>query len=147
MFNSKNNSTIRRDKKLKFLCFLTSASLLLGGTLNAQTWLGFPEYVVEVGADPRSMISEDFNGDGFIDFVTANRGDDSVSVVLGSGNGLSQLDSNQNHVSSYSVGEKPIVLKANDFNQDGALDIVTANYGSDNISVLIGNTDNSGQSD
>jgi hypothetical protein len=42
---------------------------------------------------------------------------------------------------SYPVGPYPDAVIATDFNNDGRLDLVTANNGSSNVSVLLGNSD------
>jgi hypothetical protein len=46
---------------------------------------------------------------------------------------------------NYSVGTNPNGLRAGDLNGDGKLDLVTANYASNNTSVLLGNGDGSFQ--
>ncbi len=40
-----------------------------------------------VGANPSSVVVGDFNGDGVPDFATANFGANTVSVLLGNGDG------------------------------------------------------------
>lgn len=42
---------------------------------------------------------------------------------------------------NYPVGAFPSSILVNDFNNDGKLDLVTANYDSDNLSILLGNGD------
>ena len=39
------------------------------------------------GSYPNSLISADFNGDGFVDLATANNMANNVSVLLGNGAG------------------------------------------------------------
>jgi hypothetical protein len=41
----------------------------------------------------------------------------------------------------YTVGWDPFDVKAGDFNNDGHLDLATSNYGSNSVSVLLGNPD------
>src|SRR5262249_30690295 len=65
----------------------------------------------------------------------ANSHSDTVSVLLGNGDGSFQDAVN------YPVGLLPFNVGLGDFNGDGQLDIVTANAGSDDVSLLLGNGD------
>jgi len=69
------------------------------------------------------------------DIVTANRYRNTVSVLLGKGDGTfaAQMD--------YSPGEGPEEVALGDLNGDGKLDIVTANIDSATVSVLPGRGD------
>jgi hypothetical protein len=84
---------------------------------------------------PVSVIARDLNGDGNLDLVTANVGSDSVSVLLGEGNGKFGPHTD------FPTGRQPNSVAAGDFNGDGKLDLATANFNNDNISVLIGKGD------
>ena len=57
-----------------------------------------------------------------------------IGVVLGYGNGSFST------ITLYSTGKDsyPIAVACGDFNNDSRLDIVVANYGSDNIGVFLG---------
>jgi serine/threonine protein kinase len=79
-----------------------------------------------------AVVSADVNGDGIPDIVTANDKDGgSVCVLLGNGDGSFQK------ALRYHVGKRPRSLAVGDFNGDGALDLVVANYDSNNVSVLL----------
>jgi hypothetical protein len=86
---------------------------------------------VQVGSGPRSVTSEDVNGDGNVDLVTANSGD-KVSVLLGSGLGTFA------GARDYAVGAGPYSVATADFNRDGKVDLVTANELAGTVSVLFG---------
>ncbi len=90
-------------------------------------------HCIGVGIFPHSIVAADFDGDGFLDLATANSGSNSVSVLLGRGDGMT-FDED----SSLDVGAGPISIVAADFNRDGGLDLATANYGSHDVSVLLG---------
>jgi hypothetical protein len=75
----------------------------------------------------------DVNGDGRPDLVVANFSSNSVSVLLGNGNGTFQSAVN------FGVGSGAISVAVADVNGDGRPDLVVANYHSNTVSVLLGN--------
>lgn len=87
-----------------------------------------------VGTGPVSVIVADMNLDGRLDIVTANKEDSTISMLLGQGNGLFIPQ-----VPVLLDGEpEPWSVRGVDLNGDGVIDLVTANYRSDTISVFIG---------
>ena len=88
------------------------------------------------GKGPVSVAVADFNGDGKPDLVTANVSSNDVSVLLGLGDGTFAAEP------SFAVGKSPVsvvVAKGvTDLNGDGKPDLVTANQGSNDVSVLLG---------
>ena len=81
----------------------------------------------------------DVNQDNKLDVVTTNLQTNDIFVYPGTGDGKFILDEDKY---SFTVGASiPGALIVEDFNGDGKLDVVTGNYGSDNISVLLGNGD------
>jgi hypothetical protein len=84
------------------------------------------------GNFPSSLASADFNGDGNKDLVVTNQTSNSISVLLGTGNGSFVLANN------FNVGSQPNCAVTGDFNSDGKLDIATANQGSNDISIMLG---------
>src|ERR1035441_5626185 len=92
-----------------------------------------------VGSQPVAIGSGDFNGDGFPDRAVVNSGNDSVSILLGTGDGNFQPAVN------YTVGGFPTAIVAGDFNHDGHLDLAVANYGAvvgaGSVSILLGRGD------
>jgi hypothetical protein len=80
---------------------------------------------------------------GPLDVVTANPGSDTVSVLLGNGDGTFQP------AVQYSVGlhERPIAVAVGDFTGDGVPDLLTVdipqakNEGHNSLSLLVGNPD------
>jgi FG-GAP-like repeat len=93
-------------------------------------------------ADTASLISSvvlaDINGDGKLDLVTTSAtslNESSVSILIGDGiggfNAISKID--------FVSGLTPQAIAVADFNGDEKLDLITANYDGDNVSVLLGN--------
>ena len=95
---------------------------------------GFAGSPFAVGADPVAVAVGDFNGDGNLDIVTANSGDNTVTILLGNGSGGFTAASD----SPFAVGTNPDSVAVADFNGDGKPDIVTANTGTDDVTVLLG---------
>ena len=80
------------------------------------------------------MVVGDFNGDGVPDLATANYNGNNVTVLLGNGAGGFTPAMG----SPFPSGTSPTSLVVGDFNGDGVQDLATANYGSNNVTVLLG---------
>jgi hypothetical protein len=86
-------------------------------------------------AGARSIVSADFNRDGWPDVAHANGGRNSVTILLGyPHDGLSRA-------ADTPVGATPFDLTSADFNRDGIPDLAMANADSHSISVLLGRGD------
>jgi hypothetical protein len=114
-------------------CGPGSISILLGN--GDGTFQGPSHYSTGTNTDPYSVAVGDFNGDKIPDLAVANYATNTVSVLLGVGDGTFQT-----HV-DYPVGSEPASVAVGDFNADGKLDLVVANFHSNTVSVLLGNGD------
>ena len=90
-----------------------------------------------VGVFPVSVAVGDFNGDGVLDLAVANSVNNSVSILLGLGDGSFTADSR------FMVGRRPASVAVGDFDGDGVLDLAVANSDSSTVSVLLGVGDGS----
>src|SRR5262249_25424070 len=114
---------------------------------TAGTSLVFP-----AGNGPSKVAAGDLNGDGIPDLVVSNFLENTVSVLLGNGDGTFQAP-RQFAIGAIKTPSAPGVatqvlsfrqrrdVRLADFNGDHLLDIVVTNYDSGDISVLLGNGD------
>ncbi len=100
------------------------------GALEDHSRTLLPKYV-------NALIAGDFDGDGRLDLAAAKPyaylEPDNVTILLGNGAGGFSLER------SFPVGTQPHDLIVGDFNGDGRLDLVTANYHSADVTPLLGN--------
>jgi Bacterial Ig-like domain (group 3)/FG-GAP-like repeat len=92
---------------------------------------------ISVGNFPEAVKIGDFNGDGLQDLVVANAKDNTVSILLGHGDGTFT----QATGSPVTVGAFPFFLAVADFDGNGTADVATSNEADDTISILLGNGD------
>jgi large repetitive protein len=94
-----------------------------------------PNSSLAVGTTPQGIITADFNGDGKLDLAVANSGSNTVSILLGNGDGTFTTKSTP------AAGSGSNWLVAGDFNEDGILDLAVANLNANTVSILLGNGD------
>lgn len=87
-------------------------------------------------AVPQAVATGDLDGDGFADIAAANRGDNSVSVLLGNGDGTFGSKT------QFDVGTRPESVAIGNLNGGSIPDIAVANVdpgiNPDSVSVLLG---------
>ena len=111
---------IRLVLRLTLLVGLTTA----GGCFQKDAYVPpdllylFASY--QVGKNPTSVTTADFNQDGFTDLITTNIGNNSLSVLLGNGDGTFK-DQVQ-----IEAAREPRALALNDYNGDGRVDVAVA---------------------
>ncbi len=99
-----------------------------------RTFASAAHYTVGSSSNPEpiAVMRDDFNGDGRFDVVVANHNDNSVSVLLGNGNGTLK------NATNFAVGAGPMCVWTGDFNGDKKTDIVTANKAANTLTILPG---------
>ena len=84
---------------------------------------------------PGAVQLADLNGDGIPDLIVANSGSNNVLVYLGLGNGQFGPALNGGH--GFFAGTDPVGITVADVNGDGRPDLVVANKGSNDVSILL----------
>jgi hypothetical protein len=81
--------------------------------------LKYHVHIYCTGLDPKSLIINDFNGDSILDLAVTNYGDDTISILLGNGNGTFQTQ----RIFPTGNMTKPWGIATSDFNNDTFLDL------------------------
>jgi Big-like domain-containing protein/VCBS repeat protein/FG-GAP repeat protein len=127
--NFGGSSMLRRT--ISGLCFY----LLLGGLLaHAGQFSDAPQYTV--GTNPQAVAIADFNGDGIPDLAVVNTASNSVSILLGNGDGTFTAKACPN----CTTGTGPYGIAVGNFG-NGQLDLVVTNSSANSVSILLGNGD------
>lgn len=93
--------------------------------------LAFTTNTYAVGMNPYSVVAADINGDGKLDLICANAGDNTLTVLTNNGSGVFGSNATLN------VGSGPRCVVAADVNGDGKLDLICANSGDNTLTVLM----------
>ena len=95
----------------------------------------FPESTIATGNDPVAVVGIDFNGDGNFDLAVLNHGDNTVSILLGNGDGTFNANG------TLTTGAGPIAAVTADFNGDAIPDLAVLNQTDGTVSIFQGNGD------
>ena len=132
---------VNGDGKVDLISANWGSSGQQGNTLTVLTNNGNGGFVLAsspvVGSGPYMVTAADVNGDGKVDLITANWGaageGNTLTVLTNSGSGIFGSNATVN------VGTGSIAVAAADVNEDGKVDLISANYYSNSLSVLTNN--------
>lgn len=112
-----------------------TVSVLLGNGDGTFTPKGpSPASPNDTGDSPISIAVADFNGDGVPDLAVANTVVNTVTILLGNGNGTFTPSA-----ASPATGNTPLSIVSGDFNGDGVADLAVANSVDNTVTMLLGN--------
>src|SRR5579863_10083290 len=96
--------------------------------------VNFDQLVVPVGEGPGPVAIADVNHDGKLDIIVANAKSETLTVLLGDGQGHFTPAPGK----PCATGKGPNDIAFGDFNGDGNLDVAIANTGTPYITILLG---------
>jgi hypothetical protein len=106
----------------------------LGQGKTALSWLASSS--AATGSSPYAIATGDFNGDGIPDLAAANYSGNTVTILLGKGDGTFTATAVSPPTGSY-----PGSVAVADFNGDGIPDLAVANENSNTMTILLGGGD------
>jgi hypothetical protein len=109
-----------------------NAAILIG---NGTGGFASPT-LISIGQGTNSLFSADFNGDSYPDLATSDNSTDNISVSILGGT----VSSFTATAVSFLTDDEPQAVVSADFNGDGRPDLASANYNSNDVSILLNST-------
>lgn len=127
------------------LPYYTLSVLMNNGDGTFAPRVAYPDLGGDVGLRPVAVAAGDVDGDNDLDLVTANEGDNDVSVLVNNGDGTFQYPA---HYFASGFGDtpgpllaKPRSVRFGDIDNDGDIDIAVGYLLTSRISILRNNGD------
>ena len=121
---------------LAVLCYNSGSTIVSIYMNNGNgTFASKVDYNVVGGRGAFSMCAADLTGDGYPDLIVAACDSNDVAVLMNNENGTFAAPVYYNTGS----GSEPFAVTAADVSGDGKPDIITANYGTNTVGVLVNN--------
>jgi phospholipase C len=98
----------------------------------SSTSVSFTAHDLGVGSSPIAMVTGDFNEDGKLDMAVVNQSANTVSILLGNGDGTFTSGA------SVGTGNQPSPIAVGDFDRDGHLDLAIGNVADSTVTILLG---------
>jgi len=122
------------------LATLSSSFAGAGAGTPGLTSTNFPTTNYAVGNTPSFVATAILRTkSAFNDLVVANSTDNTISVLLGNGDGT--FETQVTYPLGATTDTDPVWIATGDFNNDGNVDLAVANKGSNTISIFLGNGD------
>ena len=137
---SVTTADVNGDGKVDLICANSTDNTLSVLTNNGSGSFG-SNATLNVGFAPTCVIAVDVNNDGKVDLVCANSGSATISVLTNKGNGSFATSG------TYGAGmpnSGPYSVVAADVNGDGSVDLISANWGTNNTLTILTNNGNGG---
>jgi len=111
---------------------LALAAACMPGESHQTPDLFYLYHAYAVGKNPTSVVAGDINGDRLADLITTNIGNDSLSILIGNGDGSFK------DPMTLRLPEQPRASVLSDLNGDGKPDLAVATAGNNRVTILLG---------
>lgn len=125
---------LNHDDRLDIIVYISGydAFVILFGTKDGDFLMG-RKLSVNRAPNQRSVVLGDLNDDSHLDFVAINADHFAIDVFLWNGYEPFAMPA----IISTGFGSKPRCVAIGDFDHDDQSDLVVANYGTDNIAIML----------